>query len=162
MLLFIHELYIHIFHEPYIHIFPVIQFTYIYIARQCVVSVYMHIFIIFIPQLFCEPLPLHDLYMRVPGLPIRDCAGSSNNLAPRCPKLSAIDVTAKIFFERLYLVLGLAPICALSQLSVCSHTPTVHSPAISRFPCNFFQKWPFNFVGQHDSQVIWPSPGILL
>ena len=32
---------------------------------------------------------------KVPGLPIRECAGlgSSNNLAPRCPKLSAIDVT---------------------------------------------------------------------
>jgi len=35
--------------------------------------------------------------------------------------------TAKIFFERLYLILEHAPICALSQLSVCSHTPTVYS-----------------------------------
>jgi len=43
---------------------------------------------------------------RVPGLHIRYCAGSSNNLAPRCPKLSAIDVTEKALFERLYLVPG--------------------------------------------------------
>jgi len=34
----------------------------------------------------------------------RDCTGSSNNLFPRGSKLSAIDVTVKAFFERLYLV----------------------------------------------------------
>jgi len=39
---------------------------------------------------------------RVPGLPIGDCAGSSNNLVPRGAKLSATDVTLKVFFERLY------------------------------------------------------------
>jgi len=44
---------------------------------------------------------------RVPGHLIRDFAGSSNNLAPRFPKLSANDVTAKSFFERLYLIAGL-------------------------------------------------------
>ena len=46
---------------------------------------------------------------RVPGHPIGNCAGSSNNLVPRGAKLSAIDVKAKAFFERLYLVLGLSP-----------------------------------------------------
>ena len=45
--------------------------------------------------------------VRVPGLPIRDCAGNSNNLVQMCPKLSAIDVKEKTFFERLYLVLAL-------------------------------------------------------
>ena len=79
---------------------------------------------------------------RVPGHPIGNCAGSSNNLVPRGAKLSAIDVKAKAFFERLYLVLGLAPICALSQLSVCSHAPTVYSAANSQFSCSFFLKWP--------------------
>jgi len=44
---------------------------------------------------------------RVPGLPIRDCARGCNNHAHMCAQLSAIDVTAKIFFERLYLVLGM-------------------------------------------------------
>jgi len=43
--------------------------------------------------------PLKVLLRRVPGLPIRDCAGSSNNPAQMCPKLSAIDVTEKTFFE---------------------------------------------------------------
>ena len=37
------------------------------------------------------------------GLPIGDCAGSFNDLVPRGTKLSAIDVTAKAFFEHLYL-----------------------------------------------------------
>jgi len=50
-----------------------------------------------------------------------------------CPKLSAIDVTEKILFERFYLVIGLVQICAMNQLFVCSHLPTVFTPAISRF-----------------------------
>jgi hypothetical protein len=79
---------------------------------------------------------------RVPGLPIRNCARSSNNRGPRWLKLSAIDVTVKTVFERLYLVSGLAPIGALSQLSVCSHTPTAQSTTISRFLCNFFPSGP--------------------
>ena len=33
------------------------------------------------------------------------------------------------------------PIWAPSQLSVCSHTPTVHSTTISRFPYNLFLMW---------------------
>jgi len=49
------------------------------------------------------------LQRRVRALPIGDCAGSSNNLAPTCPKLIAIEVTEKTFFERLYLVTGLVP-----------------------------------------------------
>ena len=50
----------------------------------------------------------------------RECKANSNNLAARYPKLSAIDVTEKAFFERLYLVLGLVPTDALGELSVCS------------------------------------------
>jgi len=41
------------------------------------------------------------------GLPIRYCASSCHNRGPMRLKLSAIDVTAKAIFERLYLVLGL-------------------------------------------------------
>lgn len=41
---------------------------------------------------------------RVPGLLIRACAGCPNNLAPRCPNLSAIDVTTKAIIEGLMLV----------------------------------------------------------
>ena len=49
-----------------------------------------------------------------------------------------------------------------SQLSLCTHSPTAHSSAISRFACNFFPKWPLIF-GQHTVHpVIWPSPGTLV
>ena len=43
---------------------------------------------------------------RVPGLPVRDCAASPNNLALRCPKPGAIDVKAKAISEHLALVPG--------------------------------------------------------
>jgi len=82
---------------------------------------------------------------RVPGLPVVDCAKNSNNLAPRCPMLSAIDMTAKTFFERLYLVSGLAPIGAPGQLSLYSNPPTAHYLAISPFPCKHFPMWPLFF-----------------
>ena len=47
------------------------------------------------------------MVVRVPGLPIRDCAGTCNNRGPMRLKLSALDVIAKAIFERLYLVLVL-------------------------------------------------------
>jgi len=55
-----------------------------------------------------HPTTLHSPFPpRVPGLPIRDCARGCNNRGLSRPKLSAIDVTEKTVFERLYLVLGL-------------------------------------------------------
>jgi len=45
--------------------------------------------------------------IRVPGLPIRDYARSCNNREHARTQMSAINVTEKIFFERLYLVPGL-------------------------------------------------------
>jgi len=42
--------------------------------------------------------------MRVPGLPIRDCAGSYNSSIQMYTSLNATDVTEKAIFERLYLV----------------------------------------------------------
>jgi len=65
------------------------------------------------------------------GTPRRDCTVSSNTLVPWCPKLSAVDVTANTILERLYLFSRLTPIYALSQLSLCTHTPTTHLQAIS-------------------------------
>jgi len=44
---------------------------------------------------------------RVPGLHIRECARACTNRGQSRPIMSAIDVTAKILFERLYLVLGM-------------------------------------------------------
>jgi len=56
--------------------------------------------------------PLFDFFLmstaqfmtptRVPGLPIRDCTRGCNNRAHMCAQLSAIDVTEKTIFERLY------------------------------------------------------------
>jgi len=57
---------------------------------------------------------------RVPGLPIRDCARGCNNRAQMCAQLSAIDVTARTFFERLYLVLGLCKIAPWVKFSYAS------------------------------------------
>jgi len=59
---------------------------------------------------------------RVQELPIRDCARASINRGKSRPMISAIDVTAKKFFERLYFVLGLHK-CALSQPSLYTHNP---------------------------------------
>jgi len=42
------------------------------------------------------------LPLRVPGLPISNCASYCNMLAPSNTKVSAIDVTQKVFFECLY------------------------------------------------------------
>ena len=39
---------------------------------------------------------------RVPGLPIRDCARGCDNCVHTRPQMSAIGVTEKTFFERLY------------------------------------------------------------
>jgi len=46
-------------------------------------------------------------------------------------------VPAKTLFERLYLILGLAPIGALSHLSVCSQPSSDYSTTISRFLVQF-------------------------
>jgi len=88
---------------------------------------------------------------RLPGLPIRDCAGSSNSLAQMRPKLSTTNVTAEVIFERLYLVPGLGPFGPRVNGPYVSTTPTVHPTTISRLPCNFFPRMDPHFAGQHDS-----------
>jgi len=77
----------------------------------------------------------------------------------RGTKLSAIDVIAKAFFERLYLVLGLSP---FEPRVNCPYTPTAHSKVISRFLCNFFSTWPLIFCQHTIHQVIWHCPGTLV
>jgi len=74
------------------------------------------------------------------------------------PKLSAIDVTVKKFFERLYLISGLTPIDALCDCTLGTHTPTAHSRTISRFLCKFFPEWPIKCFYNTIHQIIWPSP----
>jgi len=58
---------------------------------------------------------------RVPGLPISNCAGRCNNLVPRGIKVSARDVTQKVFFECLYWFQDWP---YLRSESNCSCTPT--------------------------------------
>jgi len=95
----------------------------------------------------------------VPGLPIRDCARDYSNRAQMCPQLSAIDLTAKTFFERLYLVLGLRKIVPWVNYPYAPTTPTIHPTTISRFLCNFFPRMAPHFFVIMIHQVIWPSPG---
>ena len=72
------------------------------------------------------------VYMtRVQGLPISDCARGCINRGYRWLQLSAIDVTEKTFFKRLYLVLRLRKIALCVRLSVCSHNS-------DRFLDNYF------------------------
>ena len=95
------------------------------------------------------------------GLPVRDCAGSPNNPASKCPKLSATDVTAKTIFEHFVFGSRTAPICALYHHSLCIHTPTAHSAAISRFSAFSSKKVPRVAPQFLCQQVIWPIPSTL-
>jgi len=65
--------------------------------------------------------------------------------------MSAIDVTAKTFFEHLYLVLGLGTFGSWVNCPCASTTPTVQSTTISRFPCIFFPRMAPHFFDHHDS-----------
>jgi len=85
------------------------------------------------------------------GLPVRDCARSCNNREHTRTQLSAIDVTIKAFFERLYLVLGMGTFGPWVNCPYALTTPTVHSSTISRFPCNFFPQMAPQFFCHHDS-----------
>ena len=62
--------------------------------------------------------------------------------------MSAINVTAKTFFERLCLVLGLGTFGPWVNCPCAPTNPTVHITTISRFLCNFFsvqQQWSNSF-----------------
>ena len=78
------------------------------------------------------------------------------------PMMSAINVTAKTFFERLYLVLGLQKIAPRVNCPYAPTTPTVHSTTVSRFLCYFFPRMAPHFFVITIHQVLWPSPGTLV
>jgi len=81
------------------------------------------------------------------GTAVRNCEGSSNNSVPRDTKVSAIDVTPKVFFECLCWFQDWDHFFSNSSF-LFSHTPTVQFTTISRFPYNFFRMWPLIFC-QH-------------
>jgi len=96
---------------------------------------------------------------RVPGLPIRDCARGCNNCVHTRAQMSAIDVTKKILFERLYLVPGMRTFapwvnCPYAQLRL--FTPQLFLD----FCAIFFPEWPLNFWVIPIHQVIsrYPPP----
>jgi len=99
---------------------------------------------------------------RLQGLPVRDCARGCNNRAQMCTQLSAIDVTARTFFERLYLVVGLRKIAPWVNCSYASTTLILQWTTISRFLCNVFPRTAPHFFPIMIHQVIWPSPGTLI
>jgi len=87
---------------------------------------------------------------RVPRLLIRDCVASPNNRGPRRPKLGAIDVTAKTFFERSYLVPGLHQ---FAPFVIMPSAPTSYCSFYNFFSISvqFFPEWPQNLFCQHNS-----------
>jgi len=78
------------------------------------------------------------------------------------PMLSAIDVTVKTFFERLYLVVGLDTFGTWVNCPCAPTTPTVHITNVSQFPCNFFPEWALIFWIITIHQVLWPSTLLLV
>jgi len=77
----------------------------------------------------------------VPRVSITDCAGSPNNRAVRCPKLSAIRLTAKTIFERWVLFPGT---CHLAPLVTMPSVPTPPPFTLQQFLG--FPVFSFNFV----------------
>jgi len=70
--------------------------------------------------------------MRVPGLRIRDCAGSCKSSAQMCTTVYTKDVKAKERFERLYLVPGRGKFVASINCPCASTPPTAHTVTNSR------------------------------
>ena len=98
---------------------------------------------------------------RIEGLLIRDCARGCSNWAQMFPQLSAICMTAKKFFELLYLVLGLQKIVPWVNCPYAPTIPTIQWTTISWFLWIFCPEMPLIFVVIMIHQVIWPSPGTL-
>jgi len=95
------------------------------------------------------------------GIHIRDCTGSYNNLAPRNIKVSAIDVTVKALFERLYLVPGLHKFVPFVIMPLTPTSPPLALWLFLDFRAIFFSNRPSIFFVSTIRQVIWPSPGTL-
>ena len=84
---------------------------------------------------------------RVPVLPIKDCTSGCNNRAQMCTQLSAICVTARTFFERLYLVLGLGTFGPWVKCPYAPTTPPIQLQLFLDFWAIVFPGWPLNFFG---------------
>ena len=84
---------------------------------------------------------------RVPVLSIGNFSESSNNLIPRVTKMSAIFLTVKAFFERLYLVLGLSPFDFESTVPMYRHP---HCSLENYFSISVQLSVPL-FLSAHDS-----------
>jgi len=136
------------------------------IQKNSLVTHYYYFLIIFVVVicLFKQTLIMSDRVdpmTRVPGLPIRDCKGSCNSSEHRRTTVSAIDVIAKTFFERLYLVPALSPFEPRVNCP-CAPTPPPFAKQLFLDLCEFFlPEWPLNIFVITIHQVIWPSPGIL-
>jgi len=87
---------------------------------------------------------------RVPEIPIRNCAGSSNNLVPRVTKVSAIDVTSKVFFERLYWFQDWPYLSSESTVCVLPH-PHCSGDNYFSMSVQFFWDMAPHFLSAHDS-----------
>jgi len=77
--------------------------------------------------------------------PYWDCMGSSNNLVPRGAKLSATDVTLKVFFEPLYSFQDWAHLSPESTVRVLPH-PHCSLNNYFSISIQFFRMWPLIFV----------------
>ena len=75
----------------------------------------------------------YHIVRMVPGLPIRDCARSCNSSEHMRTTMCATHVTAKTFFERFYLVLGLRQIALWVNCPYAPTTLPIHITTISRF-----------------------------
>jgi len=141
--IYIYITYIHIHICIYIHIYVYIN-TYIYIYVHICLHIYIYAYI-YIYIYTC-------IYMCI----------YIYNRTQMCAQLSIIDVTARTFIQRLYLVLGL---CTFGPSVNCPYVPTtppIHLTIISRFLINFSPWMAPQFFWYTIHQVIWPSPGTLL
>jgi len=75
--------------------------------------------------------------------------------------MSAIDVTKKILFERLYLVPGMGTFGPWVNCPYAPTTPTVHATKFLDYRAIFSPEWPLIFLVITIHQVIWLSPGTL-
>ena len=87
---------------------------------------------------------------RVTGLPIRNCAGSSNNLVIRGTNVSAIDVTVQVCFERLYWFQDRAHLSSESTVRVLPHPHCLPNNCFSIF-VQFFSDVAPHFLSAHYS-----------
>ena len=80
------------------------------------------------------------------GLPFKDCARGCNICVHTRSQMSAKNLTKKILFERLYLVLGMGTFGPWVNCPYAPTIPTVRVATISRFPCIFSPELPLILV----------------